>query len=219
MSSTTHPKALARSRQRSPNLPAVSTRTLSPGEVRFETEPSITPVPEEASTRTSFRVPINSFMSASTRAYRARKSAVRWCMANEAMAVCAAGSMGVGPGVKRRFLRNIYQGFLCLEDRFSLPESGPIHHGTGGCASVRKEMPCTASRVRRVGRRVRCSSEWGGAGLQACIQLLFLRWASAPGTSAAEAAVHTLNGSAKALFHPKLKSSEVRIQNQTLRRS
>ncbi|PYX11522.1 MAG: hypothetical protein DMG85_05180 [Acidobacteria bacterium] len=28
-------------------------------------------------------------------------------MANDAMAVCAAGSMGVGPGVKRRFLRNI----------------------------------------------------------------------------------------------------------------
>src|SRR5437870_4738099 len=28
-------------------------------------------------------------------------------MANDAMAVCAAGSMGVGPGAKRRFLRNI----------------------------------------------------------------------------------------------------------------
>src|SRR2546426_5722970 len=28
-------------------------------------------------------------------------------MANDAMAVCAAGSMGVGPGVKRRFLRSI----------------------------------------------------------------------------------------------------------------
>src|SRR5713226_6914607 len=104
------PKALARSRQRSPNLPAVSTSTLSPGEVRFETEPSITPVPEEVSTRTSLFVPINSFTSASTREYRARKSAVRWCMAKEAMAVCAAGSRGVGPGVNRRFLRSITMG-------------------------------------------------------------------------------------------------------------
>src|SRR5204862_1005724 len=44
---------------------------------------------------------------ASRREKRARKSGVRRCMANDAMAVCAAGSMGVGPGVKRRFLRNI----------------------------------------------------------------------------------------------------------------
>ena len=39
----------------------------SPGEVRFETDASITPVPEHASTNTSFLVPMNSFMSASTR--------------------------------------------------------------------------------------------------------------------------------------------------------
>src|SRR5713226_3148329 len=118
------PKALARSRQRSPNLPAVSTKTLSPGEVRFETEPSITPVPEEASISASFRVPMKSFMSASARVYKARKSAVRWCMANEAMAVCAAGSIGVGPGVKRRFLRSIYEGVPFTENiHSSVPES------------------------------------------------------------------------------------------------
>jgi len=35
----------------------------------------------------------------------------------------------VGPGVKRRFLRNIYAGVLCSEDGSSLPESWPIHHG------------------------------------------------------------------------------------------
>src|SRR4029077_14131964 len=107
MTSTTQPKLLTRSLQRSPNLPAVSTKTLSPGEVRFETDPSITPVPEEDSTKTSLLVPMNSFISASTRENKARNSAVRWCIAADAMAVWAAGSIGVGPGVKRRFLRNI----------------------------------------------------------------------------------------------------------------
>ena len=74
------PNALASEIQRSPNLPAVRIRTLSPGEVRFEMEASIKPVPEEVSTSTSFFVPMNSFSSASTRVNRARKSAVRWCM-------------------------------------------------------------------------------------------------------------------------------------------
>ena len=105
--STLQPKALARPVQRSPNFPAVRTRILPPGEVRLETEASITPVPEQASTRTSLRVPMNSFMSASTRWKSVRKSAVRWCAVKEAIAVCAAGSSGVGPGVNRRFLRSI----------------------------------------------------------------------------------------------------------------
>src|SRR6185312_17144916 len=88
-------------------LPAVKTRTLSPGEVRFDTEPSITPVPDEARTRTSFLVPIKSFISARTRVKSARKSAVRWCSENDAIAVCAAGSRGVGPGVNKRFFSSI----------------------------------------------------------------------------------------------------------------
>src|ERR1700682_3851279 len=46
-------------------------------------------------------------------------------MANDAMAVCAAGSMGVGPGVKRRFLRNIQrilgsEMFLVYRNRVAL---------------------------------------------------------------------------------------------------
>jgi hypothetical protein len=57
---------LARSTQRSPNLPAVSTSTLSPGEVRFETEASIAPVPEQESSSTSFWVPTKTFSWAST---------------------------------------------------------------------------------------------------------------------------------------------------------
>jgi hypothetical protein len=41
----------------------------------------------DASTSTSFCVPMNCFISDRTRVYKARKSAVRWCMAKEAMAV------------------------------------------------------------------------------------------------------------------------------------
>ena len=64
--------------QRSPNFPAFKTSTGSPGEVRFETEASMKPVPEEVRTSTSFFVPMNSLRSASTRVKSARKSAVRW---------------------------------------------------------------------------------------------------------------------------------------------
>jgi len=80
-------------------------QTLSPGEVRFETEASITPVPEQASTSTSFSA--DEVFHVVRHANSARKSAVRWCAVKDAMAVCAAGSNGVGPGVKRRFLRSI----------------------------------------------------------------------------------------------------------------
>ena len=76
--STSQPNAFARLTQRSPNLPAVRTSTRSPGEVRFETDASIAPVPEEASRMTSFLVPTNVFRSRSTFMYRARNSAVRW---------------------------------------------------------------------------------------------------------------------------------------------
>ena len=48
------PNAFARLVQRSPNLPAVSTRTSSPGLVRLLTVASIAPVPDDASTTTSF---------------------------------------------------------------------------------------------------------------------------------------------------------------------
>ena len=51
------PKALAMFNQRSPNLPPLITRTLSPGENRFATAASIAPVPEEASIKTSPFVP------------------------------------------------------------------------------------------------------------------------------------------------------------------
>jgi hypothetical protein len=57
---------LASSTHRSPNLPAVSTRTWSPGEVRFETEASIAPVPELDSSSTSFFVPTKTFNCART---------------------------------------------------------------------------------------------------------------------------------------------------------
>ncbi len=112
--STAQPKFLASADQRSPNLPADSTSTRSPGEVRFETEASIAPVPELDSRTTSFLVPTKSFNCARTRVYRARNSAVRWCMSAAAMANWAAGSSGVGPGVKRRVLRIMP---YCSEDR------------------------------------------------------------------------------------------------------
>ena len=48
--------ACARPSQRSPNLPAVPTRTRSPGERRLVRQPSIAPVPELAKISTSFRV-------------------------------------------------------------------------------------------------------------------------------------------------------------------
>src|SRR5262249_23045933 len=51
---------------------------------------------------TSFRVPTKVRRSASTLLYRARNSAVRWCMVAPAMASCAEGRSAVGPGVKRR---------------------------------------------------------------------------------------------------------------------
>src|SRR5262249_34641918 len=68
--------------------------------------------PEQASTRTSFLVPMKSFRSASTRVKRLRKSAVRWCAVQAASANCAAGRRGVGPGVNRRVLRSMNPGPL-----------------------------------------------------------------------------------------------------------
>src|SRR5260370_41807011 len=94
------PNDLASEVQRSPNLPAVSASTRSPGEVRFETEASMKPVPDADSTSTSFFVPMNSLRSARTRVKRARKSAVGWCAVYEDIGVCGCGSWGSGPGVK-----------------------------------------------------------------------------------------------------------------------
>ncbi len=54
------PKDLTREAQRSPNLPAVSTSTRSPGDVRLETEASMAPVPEAERMMTSFLVPTKS---------------------------------------------------------------------------------------------------------------------------------------------------------------
>ena len=51
------PNALEIFSHRSPNLPPLITKTLSPGENRFATAASIAPVPEEASIRTSPFVP------------------------------------------------------------------------------------------------------------------------------------------------------------------
>ena len=65
------------------------------------------PEPEEASSRQSLLVPINAFRSARVRVYSVRKSAVRWCIPNAAIAFCAEGRSGVGPGVKSLFLRNM----------------------------------------------------------------------------------------------------------------
>jgi hypothetical protein len=58
---------LVRELQRSPNLPAVRTRTRSPGEVRLETEASMAPVPPEERMMTSFLVPTKSLSWLRTR--------------------------------------------------------------------------------------------------------------------------------------------------------
>src|SRR6185437_1036591 len=91
--------------QRSPNLPALNTSTRSPGDVMFATDASMMPLPEQAIRITSFLVPMNVRSCSSTRTYCARNSGVRWCRSAAAMANCAAGSKGVGPGVKRRVFR------------------------------------------------------------------------------------------------------------------
>src|SRR5580692_2257063 len=67
MTSAWQPKALTSETQRSPNLPAVRTRTRSPGDVRLETEASMAPVPPLERMMTSFLVPTNSFSCAKTR--------------------------------------------------------------------------------------------------------------------------------------------------------
>jgi len=54
------------SAQRSPNFPAEHTMTLLPRENRFETDPSMAPVPEAANSKTSFEVPMTSLRSANT---------------------------------------------------------------------------------------------------------------------------------------------------------
>ena len=77
-STTSTPKARHRSSQRSPNLPALTTTTVSPGESVLTTAASMAPVPEHASGMTSWEVCTRRLSPASTSMKSASYSGVRW---------------------------------------------------------------------------------------------------------------------------------------------
>ena len=92
------PKALQISSQRSPNLPATTTATVSPAESVLTTAASIAPVPEQAKGSTSCDV-WKSFLSpARTSRKSASYSGVRWWSIGCAIASSTSLGTGVGPG-------------------------------------------------------------------------------------------------------------------------
>jgi hypothetical protein len=92
------PYARPSSSQRSPNLPAVTTATVSPGDSVFTTAASIAPVPEHASGITSCEVCTSRLSPARTSTNSASYSGVRWWMIGCAMASSTSLGTGVGPG-------------------------------------------------------------------------------------------------------------------------
>ena len=87
--------------QRSPNEPAETASTRSPGEQRLTIADSKPPVPEHVKRSTSDEVRWTSFSRPSTRAYTSRKSGARWWITCSASAASTSGGTGVGPGVNR----------------------------------------------------------------------------------------------------------------------
>ncbi len=90
--------------QRSPKLPAETTRILSPGESRLAKADSNAAVPLELNRITSRSVRYTRCRPVSTRASTALNSGERWCGSGSASAATTAGGMGVGPGVSSRFV-------------------------------------------------------------------------------------------------------------------
>ena len=77
------------------------TTTSSPGERRLVTEPSMAPVPEAASTSTSWPVPKSSRSPSCTSASISPNCGVRWWITGSAIAAITSGGTGVGPGASR----------------------------------------------------------------------------------------------------------------------
>jgi hypothetical protein len=98
---TSAPNALAIEHQRSPNAPAVTTSTRSPGESTLTIADSNAPEPEAVKTRTSLVVRQTSCSRASVRRMSARKSGPRWWITGAAPAASTSGGTGVGPGAIR----------------------------------------------------------------------------------------------------------------------
>ena len=90
--------------QRSPKLPADTTRILSPGESRFAKADSTAAVPLELNRITSRSVRYTRFRPVSTRASTTLNSGERWCGSGSASAATTAGGIGVGPGVSSRLV-------------------------------------------------------------------------------------------------------------------
>ncbi len=89
------------SSQRSPNLPARSTRTVSPADRVLTTAASIAPVPEDVNGITSWLVWKSRLSPARTSMKSASYSGVRWWIIGWAMASRTFEGTGVGPGAIR----------------------------------------------------------------------------------------------------------------------
>ncbi len=98
---TSAPKAVAIEHQRSPNAPAVTTRTRSPGESTLTRADSNAPEPDAVNRSTSFSVRQTCWSRPSVRSMSSRKSGPRWWITGAAPAASTSGGTGVGPGAIR----------------------------------------------------------------------------------------------------------------------
>jgi hypothetical protein len=92
---------LQRFPQRSPNLPALRVRTLSPGDRVFTTAVSMAPVPDEVRMKRSSLVPKTIFSISVVSMKIFENSGVRWWMMGSAAAARTFSGTGVGPGESR----------------------------------------------------------------------------------------------------------------------
>src|SRR5450756_711492 len=88
---------------RSPNLPLRAMITLSPEQKQLANADSIAPVPEHASSSTSFVVSKMYFSPSTASMSVAENSGVRWWIIGLACASRTSAGTGVGPGVIRYF--------------------------------------------------------------------------------------------------------------------